>query len=609
MVNIFWRNMRYSFNFKTYEDYCQEVASAIKNMYNIDRAEEVVVTAGRNKVEMTISQYIFNLVLARVPIFYGNKKFVMYMDKNITSRKVNDYINKNILDRYMFDVDDVKGLKELIVLIIEDLILISAKTNTHSGNTVNIYDIIKEASKNKKLYNIMNTKLDAGLDVLEGEKILNDLTDDFKEMLSGFDNSLKIYIDSKVGIKDKQLRETFVNMGYVSSITGQILPRSINNSLLNGMDGPIDYYISAIGARKALVTNHNLVGKSGHFTRKSLLLLTDMDFSLEDDCESDIYVPVYVTNQRRLNALHGKHYKTRTGPLKVIDKKNNKLIGRVLQTRSPLTCRYAHTNRVCKKCFGELWRTSEDLHIGIMSVLFLTSNFTQALLSTKHLSRITIESVLWDDSTKMYFDIGKSSLTPKISDIEIHIDLNDLEDSKMGQGRLSSLTVVDGESEVLIKFPMPVFNDDIVALVKANDKVVLSGAEVKKLKFKYIIENSEFFKILDKTLMLVDNNSIHNRESYHDVLREFTDILDESNVNLNSSFSELFISNLIRNKENPHKKHNFHEEGEYGMVRLSTAIQHSSQLMGISFERIKTQFQDVKFYKNDNVSIIENFYK
>jgi len=94
--------------------------------------------------------------------------------------------------------------------------------------------------------------------------------------------------------------------------------------------------------------------------------------SSNEDCDSKHFLPFEVT-EKNISRLEGR-YDDQNIP---IDVRNKDIIGSTIYIRTPITC--AGKNGICKKCYGDLWKTNSEYHIGVVAVLILTNQITQML--------------------------------------------------------------------------------------------------------------------------------------------------------------------------------------------------------------------------------------
>ena len=114
---------------------------------------------------------------------------------------------------------------------------------------------------NPRYRDLMEIKLPDNAQATEVEEILDNAqhqlinrlkedgkNDDYKKR-----NPVGVILLVGSGMKEKQLTEYLIAMGMKPTLTGEVMPISIeNSSLIKGLDRPSYMYIDATGARKPL---------------------------------------------------------------------------------------------------------------------------------------------------------------------------------------------------------------------------------------------------------------------------------------------------------------------------------------------------------------------
>ena len=182
-----------------------------------------------------------------------------------------DYLIEEFLDEDIAFVE----LKKSIMKILQNLSDISALINFRKGNTMDLFSIAQASIKNEELNNLLHFKIDESLSISDAEKILKDKTKSLIDILRNEETCLRPYLLAGVAIKDKQLREAIMNIGYTPDLKGNIVSKPINTSFLLGLNEIQDLYNKSTGTRKALILNYKSVKASGYLTRKLSLLTVD----------------------------------------------------------------------------------------------------------------------------------------------------------------------------------------------------------------------------------------------------------------------------------------------------------------------------------------------
>ena len=95
------------------------------------------------------------------------------------------------------------------------------------------------------------------------------------------------------------------------------------------------------------------MGKSGHFARKCMLLVSNTHLRKDDKiCDTVHPIEMTIKTKTHLNKLIGRYYKLfGEREYKVIKKTDTHLIGKTILLRSPITC--SSKNGICRACYGE----------------------------------------------------------------------------------------------------------------------------------------------------------------------------------------------------------------------------------------------------------------
>ena len=358
--------------------------------------------------------------------------------KNISADTIADYLD--ILIAHFIQTVNQDDLNESISDVIERLGWISLDFNPLVGNTINLYDKIKLSERNPQYDDLVHTKLDdenMSMDEIEDE--MNRRTTLLYEILSTEDNTFKDYVNSKEGLNRDQICQFEIVIGPKPDVRGNVFPKIVNtNFICGGMQSASDYYIDASGGRKASIINYSQVKVSGYMTRKlSLLCMNTLLNPENDDCGSKNYVQVNIENKKILGRLNGRWANDGLGNEFLIRKTDTDLIGKTVNLRSPITC-CGHDGKICRKCYGELSKINDNIHVGILGCQFLTEQQTQKMLSAKHLLKTNSEKINWSEEFLELFNVSANSisLNPTLASVKAYSlvfhedDINESGDSE-----------------------------------------------------------------------------------------------------------------------------------------------------------------------------------
>jgi DNA-directed RNA polymerase subunit beta' len=188
----------------------------------------------------------------------------------------------------------------------------------------------------------------------------------------------------------------------VSSPSGKIIELPIKSSLLEGFT-PIEYFISAHGARKGKADTALRTAESGYMTRRLVDASQEVIVRTED-CGTQTSIIVSQEEAQTRGESFGDLILGRTIAEDIMDKRSNSIVDagtlvtknvrtlildsdvERIRVRSPLTCRT--TSGVCQKCFGMDLSTREEVEIGspvgIISSQSIGEPGTQLTMRTFH---------------------------------------------------------------------------------------------------------------------------------------------------------------------------------------------------------------------------------
>jgi hypothetical protein len=223
-------------------------------------------------------------------------------------------MNADVLERYFNRIISLfyemeENLQQLSVSIADSLAELSklaADTNMRIGNTICLYDIIKEAEKSSEFKDLLETTIPDGLQFNEIEEYVSQRKDRIVNYLSKADTCLRQLINCKGAINNNQLGQSIVNVGLKPNLEGAIIPEPVNTSFLRGLRNRNDFFVDSQGGRKALIVNYTNVRSSGYLTRKLSLLVMDHYSTNETKCDTKHFLKVFVENDSVLKRIHNR---------------------------------------------------------------------------------------------------------------------------------------------------------------------------------------------------------------------------------------------------------------------------------------------------------------
>jgi DNA-directed RNA polymerase beta' subunit len=358
------------------------------------------------------------------------------------------------------------------------------------------------------------------------------------------DNSATLMIRSGARGNWDQYKQMASEKGYISDVTGKILPDPVIHSLVNGLT-PEEFFTTCYGGRKGLIDTADNTAKSGYLTRRLVYLLSPLQLSDKDTCHEDKTLQFYIRDEKVAQMLHGRY--TRQG--KITDENYKEFAGKVVDLYSPITC----TDKlICKRCYGDLFNIHKSHYIGLIAAQSLGERTTQLTLRTKH----TSGSV--DDPTiefKDFFDIKNSVWKAKvngsfyINEDTVVFTINNEE---------HELTNIE-QFETLIDH----YGDD------ENYYVFTSGQKVAKVT----IESKDVVSAVTTLSSLLNNPYKKNDEnlSIQDYIYQIIDIYGSA-ATVDLVHFELIIAMLCRNITDVYKPYRLHQDEGYTLIGLNHMI-------------------------------------
>jgi len=572
----------------------------VNNNFLKDELIELVVN--KEAYEITYGNFLTLLVVARP---FNEHKVPFPEDMLFDLSDLHEYgkYYTLLLEMFKFDKETKISIKD----IISELAILSGEINVTFGNTVSIKaltDLERNVSRFRELIHYKLPK-DEAMEFDKIEKIINHNRDEIMDILSNTDNILKYYTKSGAGVNTKQYGQVLSLIGSKPDLFGNIIPYPINTSFLRGLSVR-DFFINALGARKALITNHQQVRNSGYLTRKISMLLMDTKLTTEDDCGSNEsnYMKIDIPDKKTLKRYEKRYYLDDNDILKEIDVNDESLIGKTLSIPSPVTCASKHG--ICKKCYGRLFDINKDLNIGMIAVLILTDPLTQRLLSAKHLLETRSSKLDWGEKFEEFFIVNRNLITPKENNISIIIREDDyIEDDETEDAQVFRVfSVKSGNKQFVIESPVKLYLVDILSekidehynIEEAQYEISLSSLDDGDNFAHFIMENNELSKPLREIKDLIETNKYIKDHSINEAINYFVHLLNESGINIQSVHIELILREMMKLKNPDREQFKLEKMPKYEMLRITDAnLKGESLSRALLFEQIKKQLTTLDY--------------
>ena len=237
-----------------------ELIKAIVDLLDEDfsktlRVSNVLVTLDEDEFEIRLNDLLYSLLLGESRFHDGMHTFTkddFFFNVTDPKKAMRAYFDDTI---EMFAASlPVKQVTKCIETTIEKIAHYAWHFNLVKGNSVNLFDLVKLATENKEVLDILNYKSNENMQFSEIESSVEKQTKRLIEILRSdeSDTCLKNMLSS---VSAKQFQQAFVNVSLKPDLYGRVIEKPINTSFLQGMRNSTDFFINAVGARKALVTN------------------------------------------------------------------------------------------------------------------------------------------------------------------------------------------------------------------------------------------------------------------------------------------------------------------------------------------------------------------
>lgn len=621
----------YSNDVDLYEKFLNTIIEESINNYS--ERNKIIKFSYENKIKTVRKNNLITQLILLQPLIDLNIKipddFINPdLFSKFNSKTIPDYYNKIL--NYILKQDNCKEYIDNIGIsfnkVIKKMDNISGIANILSGTTLTYFDLVKIYHENPKFKKIFNMKVPKNLEFNDIEKFINKQFEKLINILIDEDTCFKPYFIGNSGINPKQFKEVISKIGLKADIDSTIIPHVIETNYMKGLSNITDYFINAIIARKALITNFVQVKNSGYLTRKLTILLVDTLLSEKiDDCHSDEYLEILIDSKETAERYYLRNFlNEETGQLEVFDPLlHEHLIGKTIKFRSPIKCK-SEDKHICKVCYGKLHLINEEIHIGILAILLLTELITQLLLSAKHLQQVFSSKIDWPEMFLQIFNIDKNKIFINIdkekSGLSIILDENsiDKEDELLGIKSFSIKYRNGSEKEFIIPltlYPGPILKDllETNPVRDKDNRIMIHFKELLENNEEVFIfnsENNELNTVLKAIISLIEDNEHLGCTDIDSFCNKFIQLLNDSKMDTTAVHIELICRELCRDINDVLKRpETFKDSLTYQILKVSNAIKYSpSAAPSLSFERTKEQLQSPTYYNKNGVSLLDEIY-
>ena len=586
------------------------------------RNDIVVLTGFEEDIEVLKKDLLISLhVLPILEYFEKEVEEKFLFNSNNFEADMVDYLDMVIKE---LQDQDGEAVGEKIAEVLVCLSDLAVAMNERMGATISLFSL-HEALKlcSEETQELMEKNYS---DISSFDEVEKMIDDDTKELFARLSEKSDIWRRIIVNSNFGQLKQVLVSIGPRPNLKGDVIPVLPDTNFLRGLRGVQDFFINAQTGRKVQIISHRNVRQSGYLARKLSLLAINTKICKEDDpnredCGSQNYQRLVVTDGI-LKRLNGRWFgideeSDELHMINTADPEVSDLIGETIYLRSPMTCA---GDRICDTCYGELSHLNRNMHIGAIAVLFLSSPFTQKLLSAKHLLQTKSPKFDWSEEFLANFSVNRtavvvhSELTSKLileEDVDVHVN------DDTGELYADSLTILSGSTKTKIELPSRLYlmTEFIEGMQKYRNADRTWEIPLKEwgdqVLFMVEVKNEEITTSLNQIKSLIETSDhLGVGDDRHELLQKILELIDRNTVFIDSVHVECILRNLLRTPEDVSQRPDWYEpDVESVSLRLVDAIiKGPSVTAALSFEQLIQQINDPKTFLKTGKSEMDCFY-
>ena len=576
-------------------------------------------------MQMEVRHFIVNMLfwypMTRIGVPEKlNKSFVVDCSC-LNKKQMKAYFDEKIIIPFRDYVTNMK-LNQIFADTTYRLGLISLDFNEIMGISINIQTFIGMAKKYPEFDDCIHTKVDPNMQPSEIEMLQHDRMNKIIALMKKHENDIRPILNSGEGIKDKQLSEFAVIGGLKPDMVGNTIPKPIDtNFIVGGLNSVSNFFIDKQAGRKAVVANKTLMGNAGYFAAKIMKVTKDtrLDMNVEE-CGTHHPILYNVKDKDHLKIIDHQYYYLIEDPnnLRVVSKKDDWLIGKMIYLRLPVTCGLGH-NRVCRHCYGEMYKVNGDPDFGQGSFASAISanKYQQDTLSTKHLMTTNSVPIEFPDIFNEVFSLEANIIAINPEKIEepkrwtIIIDEERMVEYDQVEFNSHTSQIILRDNKTKEEYIIEEANGSEIFLYqdiinkfthKAKQRIELDPSKLDDTVYLGIIvvENNELTKPLKHMQKLLDTNDHLGCQTVDELVNRMTDLMIEANMGVLLVHGGMILKNLIRRADNIYEYPSFasFRPQNYKILKLTDALVNSPSLTtGLASQDLRKQFSEPQTYK------------
>ena len=554
----------------------------------------------------------------------------------ITEDSMSEYINNKIIIPYRTCVESVE-INRAIDDVVYTLSQIDTDFSLIMATTMDMETFIELRQKYPRFGELLNTKPEPGMQPKEIEDMLAGRLKEYCDIvINDEDNNLKPFLVTGVGINRGQLSQFSIMGGLKPDIEGNVITKPIDSNFINGgLNSISNFYIDGQAGCKPLIMNKTVMGKSGHFSYKTMTLASNYRISQTvDDCHSSRPINFEVTSQKRLNKIDGRYYVGDDGKLHNINaKKDHHLVGKTILLRDPTTC--TAPDGICHKCYGDVYYTNNDptFNAGRYAATQVNNPIQQKILSSKHMLKTNSNMLEFSNDFYRFFELDSNKIRFNMNSEEdfshwilmIHEDdyfvIDDMEEGDFNY-YTEKIYLRNKKTEEEVEIYELANHDlflygQVANKIKQLDKNTV-GVSLSKLNIDNPIAiinivNNELSKPLKNIMKLLDRKDHFDCHTIDDMVNKICQLTIDSGMDVMTVHCSMLIKGLIRSKDNillPPDFSNPDTCENYQILTVSNALLYNPSLaVSISFENLNRQILNPLTYRKYKPSDYDIFYK
>jgi len=305
-------------------------------------------------------------------------------------------VDKKISEKGLLRIlNDIKNKypQEETIVILDNIKKTGFKFATLYGTTMSLKDFPIVGAKKIRHDIFSHSSIRNQLTAFSDPSLIDELKEKFK---------YSYMIESGARGSWGQVKQLILSRGFISNFDGEILPHPIKNSLVDGLTQK-EFFYSTYGCRKGLLDVALNTGTSGYLSRKLIFTCANLQIDKDlDDCGTTDLLEVDVKNNRKARMLINRWALNEEDKTlyKITEDNYKNIIGKIIFIRSPILCK---SPKICKKCYGDLYKILNSRFIGIIAAQTLGERGTQLVLRTFHTSGSAVikGEEIGDDDTSM----------------------------------------------------------------------------------------------------------------------------------------------------------------------------------------------------------------